>query len=70
MRKKIQCSRCGEKMSWGDWQVHKCKNLRSLSEMPTYVLMQLAKKQITETEAWAIVDQRATKAPAKRNTRR
>ena len=51
----VKCSRCGEKMENRDFDVHVCKNMRNLMDMPHDLLDRVLKKEITESEAWKIV---------------
>jgi len=49
-----KCTRC-QAIGY-DFDLHKCAGLRSLDEMPIEILERVAKNEITEVEAWEIVE--------------
>ncbi len=61
---KIICQRCKEVIVGKDehdaevkFSMHTCSKLRNLSEMPLELLEKVAKKEMSELEAWRIHDQ-------------
>ena len=53
-----QCNRCKKIMTPSAWHEHECEDMRSLKEMPTDILTEVANKVLTEEEAWEIVDKK------------
>ena len=59
---KIKCNRCQKIFSGKDeysaeqkFNGHKCKG-RDLNEMPMHLLKRICRNELTEVEAWKIVD--------------
>ena len=59
----IKCSRCGETFIGKDeyeteiwFSDHTCKGKRKISDMPQDILLKVIKKDLTEEEAWAVVN--------------
>lgn len=49
----------GTEMETESWfSQHKCKGKRDLNEMPMEILGRLARREITEEEAWALTEKR------------
>ena len=58
-----KCTRC-QAIGY-DFDLHKCAGLRSLDEMPIEILERVAKNEITEVEAWKIVEHNHTTTEGK-----
>ena len=53
----VKCTRCGRLMENSEWQIHECKNMRNLNELPQELLMAIINGEMTEEEAFNTLDE-------------
>lgn len=55
----IKCTRCNKIIKKEESFIHKCSGIRDLNGIPDDLLLKIIKKEITEEEAWVIIDGKA-----------
>ncbi len=54
----VTCTRCNATMPRREWDTHRCAGMRSLRDMPLDLLALVARRELSEADAWALVDAR------------